>query len=290
MVPLSRRLLLLSAASLAGGAARAQTGAAQPPLAERFAALERRHGGRLGIAVLDTASGGVIAQRGGERFAMCSTHKMLSAAFALWRVDHGQESLSRRIVYSAGDLVTYSPATERHAGKGMSVAQICEAAIMLSDNTAANLLFASFGGPASLTGFVRALGDDVTCSDRIEPDLNEAAPGDPRDTTTPLAMAATMQKLLVGEALSQTSRAQLTQWLIDNKTGDERLRAGLPKDWRIGDKTGTGEANTTNDVAILWPPGRAPLIVTVFYAEANADLAQRNAIIADCARAIAAAG
>ena len=286
---LSRRLLLISATAFAGGAARAQTGAAPAALAERFAALEKRHGGRLGVAVLDTASQRVIARRGGERFAMCSTHKLLSAAFALWRVDHGQESLSRRIAYSGSDLVTYSPVTEKYAGKGMSVAQICEAAITLSDNTAANLLFASFGGPAGLTSFVRALGDDVTRSDRIETELNEAAPGDPRDTTTPLAMAATMLKLLVGEALSQTSRAQLTQWLIDNRTGDERLRAGLPKDWRIGDKTGTGERNTTNDVAIVWPPNRAPLIVTVFYGEADADLAQRNAVIADAARAIAAA-
>jgi beta-lactamase class A len=287
---ISRRLVLASLAAFAGGAARAQTGAGNASLADRFAALEKRHGGRLGITVLDTVSQNAISQRGGERFAMCSTHKLLSAAFALWRVDHGQESLSRRIVYEARDLVTYSPATEKHAGKGLSVAQICEAAVTLSDNTAANLLFASFGGPAGLTGFVRALGDDVTRSDRMETELNEAAPGDPRDTSTPLAMAATMRKLLVGEALSQTSRAQLAQWLIDNKTGDERLRAGLPNDWRIGDKTGTGERNTTNDVAIVWPPGRAPLIVTVFYAEADASLAQRNAIIADAARAIAEAG
>lgn len=289
MALLSRRLLLTSLAAVAGGAARAQTGGATAALAERFAALERRHGGRLGIAVLNTATQAMIAQRGGERFAMCSTHKLLSAAFVLWRVDRGQENLSRRVSYGASDLVTYSPVTEKHAGQGMTLAQICDAAITLSDNTAANLLFASFGGPAGLTNFLRLLGDDVTRADRIETALNEATPGDPRDTTTPLAMAATMQKLLVGDALSQAARGQLVQWLIDNKTGDARLRAGLPKDWRIGDKTGTGEHNTTNDVAIVWPPRREPLIVTVFYAEANADLAERNAVIADAARAIAAA-
>ncbi len=218
---------------------------------------------------------------------MCSTHKMLSAAFALWRVERGEESLSRVIRYSKNDLVTYSPVTEKHAGAGMSVGDLCAAAMTLSDNTAANLLFASFGGPAGLTTFLRSLGDDVTRSDRIELALNEATPGDPRDTSTPTAFARTMRKLVLGDALNAASRAQLAQWLIDNRTGDDRLRAGVPKDWRVGDKTGTGDHNTTNDVAIFWRPDGAPLIAVVFYAEANAPLAQRNAVIADVARIIA---
>lgn len=277
---LSRRSFVVGASALTASGARAQAGT----LATRIAALERRHAGRLGVALIDTGADSEQAHRGDERFAMCSTHKLLSAGFALWRADRGEENMSRRIAYTKGDLVTYSPVTEKHAGAGMTVSDLCAAAITLSDNTAANLLFASFGGPAGLTKFVRLLGDDVTRSDRIELALNEATPGDPRDTSTPLAFARTMNKLLLGDALSAAARKQLTQWLIDNTTGDERLRAGVPKDWRVGDKTGTGEHNTTNDVAILWRPDRAPLIVVVFYAEADAPLKQRNAIIADVGR------
>ena len=280
---LSRRSFLASASALAASGALAQGDA----FTSRIAALEARHGGRLGVAVIDAARNSERAHRGDDRFAMCSTHKMLSAAFALWRAQRGEENLSRVIPYAKSDLVTYSPVTEKHVGAGMSVKDLCAAAITLSDNTAANLLFASFGGPAGLTNFLRLLGDDVTRCDRIEPALNEATPGDPRDTSTPLAFARTMQKLLLGDALNASSQAQLAQWLIDNKTGDERLRAGVPKDWRVGDKTGTGEHNTTNDVAIFWRTDRAPLIVTVFYAQANAPLAQRNAVIADVARAVA---
>lgn len=284
----TRRLFLAGAAVLATGGARAKF--ASPFPASPFEALEQRHGGRLGVALLDANANLLAAHRGDDRFAMCSTHKLLSAAFALHRVERGEESLSRRILYTKDDLVTWSPVTEKHAGEGMTVGEICAAAMTLSDNTAANLLFASFGGPAGLTGFVRSLGDEITRSDRLETALNEAAPGDPRDTSTPLAFARTMQRLLLGDALSQTSRGALTKWLIDNKTGDDRLRAGLPKDWRIGDKTGTGERNATNDVAIVWPPGREPMIVTVFYAEADAPLDRRNAVVSEVARLIALMG
>ncbi|MFN3891698.1 MAG: class A beta-lactamase [Beijerinckiaceae bacterium] len=280
---ISRRSFVTSISTVAAAGALAHADG----FATRMAALERRHGGRLGAALIDTGSNDEQAHRGDERFAMCSTHKLLSAAFALWRAERGEENLSRVVRYSKSDLVTYSPVTEKHVDKGMSVGDLCAAAMTLSDNTAANLLFASFGGPAGLTKFVRALGDHVTRSDRIELALNEAAPGDPRDTSTPLAFARTMRKLLLQDELNATSQQRLAQWLIDNKTGDERLRAGVPKDWRVGDKTGTGKHNTTNDVAILWPPDRAPLIVTVFYAEADAPLAKRNAVIADVGRTVA---
>ncbi|MDP2357865.1 MAG: class A beta-lactamase [Beijerinckiaceae bacterium] len=284
MITLSRRHFLVSACALASGGAQAQA----ETFTQRCALLEGRHGGRLGVTIIDTATNQEHAHRGDDRFAMCSTHKLLSASFALWRAERGEENMSRRVAYSKSDLVTWSPVTEKFTDAGMSVSQLCAAAMTLSDNTAANLLFASFGGPAGLTKFVRALGDYVTRSDRIEPELNEATPGDLRDTSTPRAFARTMRKLLVEDGLSASSRAQLTQWLLDNKTGDDRLRAGLPTDWRVGDKTGTGEHNTTNDVAILWPPDRAPLIAVVFYAEADATLAQRNAILANVARIIPA--
>jgi beta-lactamase class A len=245
-------------------------------------ALERRHGGRLGVAILAGTNG--ISRRGDERFALCSTFKFLAAAFVLARVDRGEESLSRRLVYSKNDLVTYSPTTEKHVESGLTIGEICEAAMILSDNTAGNLLLDSFGGPAGLTSFARSLGDTVTRLDRRETELNEATPGDPRDTTTPLAMLDMLRKTVLGNTLSASSREQLIVWLVGNKTGDKRLRAGIPKSWRVGDKTGSGSNNATNDIAVIWPPDRAPILVTAYYAEARATDDERNAVLAEVGR------
>jgi beta-lactamase class A len=257
---------------------------AESELQRGLAALERKHGGRLGVAVLDSASSKLITQRGNERFALCSTFKFLAAAFVLMRVDHRQESLTRRVVYSKNDLVTYSPTTEKHVESGLTVGEICEAAMVLSDNTAGNLLLDSFGGPAGLTSFMRSLGDTVSRLDRRETELNEATPGDPRDTTTPLAMLDMLRKIVLGSVLSASSREQLTAWLVANKTGSKRLRAGVPQGWRVGDKTGSGSNNATNDIAVIWPPDRAPILVTAYYAEARATDDERNAILAEVGR------
>jgi beta-lactamase class A len=219
---------------------------------------------------------------------MCSTFKVLAAARVLTRVDHGEESLHRRIVYSKEHVVTYSPETEKHAGEeGMTLGEICKAALTLSDNTAGNLMLESFGGPPEVTRFARTLGDDVTQLDRMETALNEAKTGDPRDTTTPAAMLGNLQKIVLGDALSAKSRDQMTAWMTANKTGDKRLRAGLPKDWRVGDKTGAGDNATTNDIAVIWPPGRGPLVVTVYFAESPAPTDARNAVIAEVGRLVA---
>jgi beta-lactamase class A len=251
----------------------------------RLVDLERRHGGRLGVAILDEGNGHRIVHRADERFALCSTFKFLAAAHVLARVDRKEERLDRRVVFGSNDLVTYSPVTkDRVGGSGMTMAEICAAAITLSDNTAGNLLLESFGGPAGLTAYLRILGDQTTRLDRIETALNEATPGDPRDTTTPGAMLETTRRLVLGEALSPASRDQLAAWLIANKTGDKRLRAGLPKGWRVGDKTGTGENGAVNDVAVAWPPTRAPIVLSVYYAESTIAPDARNAVIAEVAR------
>ncbi|MDH0748644.1 class A beta-lactamase [Pseudomonas sp. GD03842] len=251
-------------------------------LERQLAALERRHGGRLGVAMLDTGNQRLIAHRADERFAMCSTFKALAAAYVLARVDRGEEDLSRRVVYGPEQLVPYSPVTQKHTGEGgLSVGSICEAAVTLSDNTAANLLLDSFGGPQGLTDWLRRAGDPVTRLDRREPTLNENRPGDVRDTTTPLAMLRTLQTLVLGEALSGASRDQLIAWLVSNTTGDQKLRAGLPAGWRVGDKTGSGSNNASNDIAIVWPPNRPPLIVTVYYSGSTADAGQVNALMAE---------
>lgn len=247
--------------------------------------LERRNGGRLGVAMLDTADGRRVVYRGDERFPMCSTFKFLAAALMLARIDRGEEQLDRRVVFSESDIVTYSPATKEYAGpNGMTVEAICAAAMTLSDNTAGNLMLASFGGPPGLTAFVRTLGDPVTRLDRIETALNEGTPGDPRDTTSPLAMLGTMHRLVAGDVLSAASRERLIGWLVANKTGDKRLRAGMPRSWRIGDKTGTGGNGSANDIAVAWPPGRAPVFVTVYYTGSTISDEARSAVIADAGR------
>jgi len=183
-----------------------------------------------------------------------------------------------------------SPVTkDRVDGAGMMLEELCEAAMIASDNTAGNLLLASLGGPPALTAYARSLGDTVTRLDRIEPDLNEAIPGDMRDTTSPAAMSSNLRILVLGDVLSAKSRDRLTGWLIGNKTGDRRLRAGLPSSWRVGDKTGSGEKGTTNDVGIIWPPERAPVIVSIYLTETAQTPAQRNATLAAVGRVIASA-
>ncbi|HET6432716.1 class A beta-lactamase [Dyella sp.] len=256
------------------------------PLVLRLQALERRHGGRLGVSVLDTGSGKRLSHRGDERFLMCSTFKLLAVAAVLARVDQGAERLDRPVIYGADVLLNYAPVTQRHVGPpGLHVEALCEAAIALSDNTAANLLLTSLGGPAAVTAFVRRLGDPLTRLDRTEPQLNVGAPGDVRDTTTPDAMLDTMRALLVdGDALSDRSRVRLLGWLRACSTGAQKLRAGLPAGWTAGDKTGSGSQGESNDVAIVFPPQRKPLLVTAYYAGSSADADGRNAVLAEVGR------
>jgi beta-lactamase class A len=278
--------LMASGLSVRPQAVRAS--AANQRLLDDIKRLESESGGRLGVCVLETATGVRHVHRGDERFPMCSTFKVLAAAATLARVDAGKEQLTRRITFTTSALVTYSPVTEKRVGgDGMTVAEICEAAMTWSDNTAANLLLAGLGGPQGVTGYARGLGDQATRLDRDEPSLNQALPEDARDTTTPNTMASSLQTLILGTtALSAASREQLTAWMIANKTGDTRLRAGLAKDWRVGDKTGTGDRGTSNDVAVVWPPNNAPIVMAVYLTGATVSAAQQNATIASVARAV----
>lgn len=283
-----RRFAAATAALLAGATAAAtHAAAAEDALAADLARIEAGSGGRMGVAVLDTRTGRRHGHRARERFPMCSTSKVLSCAALLARVDAGRDDLERRILYRPSDLVAYSPVTTAHAGRdGMTLAALCEAAITLSDNTAANLILARIGGPSGVTAFARGLGDPVTRLDRAETALNEATPGDPRDTTAPEAMAANLQALVLGARLSASSRERLTGWLLGCRTGGGKLRAGLPAGWRIGDKTGSGGHGSSNDVAVIWPPGRKPLIACVYLTETTAVLPARDACIADVGRAV----
>ncbi len=284
-------VLATAAAGLAGCAEPSrQHRAADKAFARELERIEQGVGGRLGVAVLDAGTGSGIDHRGEERFPMCSTFKLLLAAQVLHRAQQGEERLARRVHYARSQLVPYSPASEPRAGDGggMTVAQLCEAAVVLSDNTAANLLLEASGGPQALTQWLRASGDESTRLDRMEPELNEGLPGDERDTTTPLAMAQSMQRLLLGSVLDGYARALLQQWLVASRTGDRRLRAGMPGAWRVGGKTGTGERGTSNDAIIAWPsPQSAPLIVTGYLTECPAEAPQRDAALAAAGRAAA---
>jgi beta-lactamase class A len=227
-------------------------------------------GGRLGFCLLDTANGEIMGNRVDERFAMCSTFKLPLAAAILQETDRGKLKLDQWVSYSQADMVAFAPVTGKNLEKGgMTVLALAEAAQKFSDNPAANLLMKLIGGPVGLTAILRGWGDDITRLDRTEPEMNRVLPGDARDTTTPRAMAKTMQHFLLGDVLSPASRALLISWMIATETGAKRIRAGLPGDWRAGDKTGTANgshvSNKYNDVAITWPPGKAPFIITSYY-------------------------
>ncbi|WP_175918397.1 PEN family class A beta-lactamase, Bcc-type [Burkholderia pyrrocinia] len=298
-----RRTLLLAAATAplvltvtacASSQTAAPDEAAMPDVAVAAAAatlaqLERTAGGRLGVCAIDTASGRRVAHRADERFPFCSTFKAMLSAAVLAQSVARPGLLQQRVTYGKADLVNYSPVTEKHVGAGMTVAELCEATIQYSDNSAANLLMKLLGGPSAVTAYARSIGDDTFRLDRWETELNTALPGDLRDTTTPAAMAASMRVLTLGDALPAAQRAQLVTWLRGNKVGDKRIRAGVLAGWTVGDKTGTGDYGTTNDLGVVWSPSRAPIVLAVYYTQAHADARAKDDVIADVARVVVAA-
>ena len=271
-------VLLLAAAS---------TSIAQSEFENRVATIEARTGGRIGVAGLDTARSKHLDCRSEERFPMCSTFKFLAAAAVLKRVDEKQEKLDRFVPYDAKDILEYAPVTKAHLKEGgMTLGALCAAAIEQSDNTAGNLLLDAIGGPIGLTNFARTIGDKVTRLDRKEPELNSAIADDERDTTTPAAMLADMLQLLLGNTLSPSSRHQLEQWLQANQTGASMIRAGVPTSWIIGDKTGRGANGATNDIAIMRPPDRAPILLVIYSAGSTATANDRAAVLAEAAKIV----
>jgi beta-lactamase class A len=284
----TRRAVVLSLAAFSVSNLRTSTALAQltkPAIQAQVASLEARNGGRLGVFILDTASGESLERRADERFPLTSTFKFLAAAAVLKLIDAGDQRLDRLITYTEADIEPgYSPVTKRNVATGMTIADLCAAAVAVSDNTAGNLLLSLLGGPQGLTGFCRSLGDQVTRLDRTEPTLNSALPGDARDTTSPRAMAENLKRLLLGDVLTPASRQQLEAWLIDDKVGGKRLRAGIPTGWRIGDKTGSGENGTANIVGILWPTAHAPVLAAVYYTGSSAPREQLDAVHAEIGR------
>jgi beta-lactamase class A len=263
---------------------RAPASAAATSLPE-VRALEREHDATIGFHASRALVRGARAleHRATERAPIHSVFKALAAGAVLRDLDRRGEVLEKLVRYTSADLVDYSPVTEVNLERGMTVRELCDAAIRFSDNAAANLLLRELGGPGAITTFARSLGDCATRLDRWEPDLNEAAPGDPRDTTTPRAVAGSLSRLLVGEALTRPDRATLRDWMLRNTTSDARFRAGLPSGWRLADKTGSGE-RTYNDAGIAYPPHGRPLVIAAFVRLASPDTAASEAIHAELAR------
>ncbi|RBO87343.1 beta-lactamase class A [Nocardia puris] len=254
-------------------------------LAAEFAALETEFDARLGVYAIDTATGREIAHHADDRFAFASTHKALTAGALLER--NTLAELERVVTYTEADLLEHAPITEQRVATGMTLLELIDAAVRYSDNTAANLTMAELGGPQGFEDALRAIGDNVTESDRWEPDLSDYTPGDPRDTSTPRAMATSLRAYTLGDLLPPDRRATLVDLLVRNTTGDTTIRAGVPEDWIVGDKTGSANYGTRNDIALLWPQeGAAPIVVAIMSNRGQEDAARRDELVAGAARVV----
>ncbi|CAM3668927.1 RAHN family extended-spectrum class A beta-lactamase [Rahnella victoriana] len=273
-------LLAFSAASWA------QTASNMTSVQQQLAALEKDSGGRLGVMLINTADNSQIAYRADERFAMCSTSKFMAASAILKQSETQTELLTRRISLKKSDLVNYNPITEKHLDTGMTIGELAAAALQYSDNTAMNKLIEQLGGPQKVTAYARTLGDSTFRLDRTEPTLNTAIPGDDRDTTSPRAMALSLQHATLGTALAEPQRAQLVEWMKGNTTGAMSIRAGLPATWVVGDKTGSGDYGTTNDIAVIWPDNKAPLILITYFTQPEKDAKSRRDVLASAAKIV----
>ncbi len=282
-------LPLAACAGCTSGAPSAATSTAVNDLSSRLEEVERRYEGRLGVYVPASARSGAIAYRADERFAFCSTFKapLVAAVLHQYPTSH----LDTMVRFTRADVNSISPVTEQHVDTGLTVGQLCDAAIRYSDGTAANLLLTEVGGPTGFTDYLRRLGDNTSRLDQSEPELNRDAPNDTRDTTTPHAIALVFQQLLLGDALPPDKRTLLTDWMTRNTTGGKRIRAAFPADWKVADKTGSGDYGRANDVAVVWPPTGMPHVVAIYtdIVGGGYDAQPNEAFVADAARVVASA-
>ncbi|TDX94218.1 UNVERIFIED_CONTAM: beta-lactamase class A [Lysinibacillus xylanilyticus] len=251
---------------------------------DKFEQLEKKYDARLGVYAIDTGTKKTVEFREDERFAYTSTFKALAAGAVLQQ--NSIEELNKIVTYTSDDLVTYSPITEKYVDTGMTLKDISEAAIRYSDNTAGNLLFKELGGPEGFETSLKKLGDQVTNAERIETGLNEAVPGETRDTSTPKALANDLQAYALGEVLTHEKQTMLVDWLKRNTTGDNLIRAGVPKGWEVGDKTGGGGYGTRNDIAIVWPPNREPIVIAILSSRDKQDATYNDELIAQASEVV----
>ncbi|EMY7604006.1 FONA family class A beta-lactamase, partial [Escherichia coli] len=259
---------------------------AKANIQQQLSELEKTSGGRLGVALIDTADNSQILYRGDERFPMCSTSKVMAVSALLKQSEMDKNLLAKRMEIKQSDLVNYNPIAEKHLDTGMTLAELSAAAIQYSDNTAMNKILEHLGGPAKVTEYARTIGDKTFRLDRTEPTLNTAIPSDKRDTTSPLAMAKSLQTLTLGKALGEPQRAQLVEWMKGNTTGGASIRAGLPATWVVGDKTGSGDYGTTNDIAVIWPANHAPLVLVTYFTQPQQNAEARKDVLAAAAKIV----
>ncbi len=255
-------------------------------IGKKLAELEKSTGGRLGVVLINTADNSQIVYRGDKRFPMCSTSKVMAASAILKQSETQTGLLNQRVEIKKSDLVNYNPITEKHLDGGMTIAELTDATLRYSDNTAMNKLIALLGGPAKVTQFARSIGDKTFRLDRTEPTLNTAIPGDERDTTTPAAMAKTLQNLTLDTALAEPQRKQLVEWMKKNTTGGASIRAGLPTTWTVADKTGSGSYGTTNDIAVIWPANQPPVVLVTYFTQPQKEAKSRNDVLAAAAKIV----
>jgi len=301
MIPATRRsavlaLPLVLVTALLGGCGAAQNSPNSAPMSavavtapdtRQFPEIERRFGARLGVYAIDTGTGRTVTHRADERFAHASTFKALLAAVLLRRLTDAD--LRRVVRYTEADLLEYAPITSQHVTTGMTVDALIAAAVQYSDNTAANLLLEEVGGPQGLQRELRRVKDRITNTNRIEPALNEATPGDKRDTSTPRQLGQDLRTYVLGDVLPTARRQKLTDLLIGNTTGGPYIRAGVPSGWRVGDKTGSGGYGTRNDIAVVWPPTGQPLIIAVQSDRGVPGAPSDDALIAEATKAVISA-
>ncbi|MFC4298426.1 class A beta-lactamase [Castellaniella hirudinis] len=281
-------ILLCIAALGAGGCSHAAS-AADDGILAKAREIETRLDARVGLAIQDTGNGRSWRYRADERFPMMSTFKTLACGALLHQADEGRIDLETAVQVTQADLVPYAPVSKAWVGQRVGLRDLCAATMRTSDNVAANKVLEHIGGPQAVTAFVRGVGDRVTRLDRYEPDLNEGTPGDARDTTSPATMANTLRALVLDRVLSAASKAQLTEWLIGNEVGGPLLRAGIPRAWRIGDRTGAGGHGSRGVIAVMWPPAHAPIVAAIYITDTEASMDERNAAIAELGAALAEA-
>ncbi|WP_304454828.1 class A beta-lactamase [Nocardiopsis sp. YSL2] len=296
-----KALAALAALALAPLAACSTPGAAETPAPSAsptasasagaaeadFARLEEEFDARLGVYALDTGSGEAVEYRAEERFAFASTIKV--ALFGALLEQTTPEELEKEVTITEDDLVNWNPITEQHVGEEMSLLELGDAALRYSDNAATNLLLEELGGPDALDAALEEIGDDVTSVDRSEPGLNEAAPGDERDTSTPRAMATTLEAFTLGDVLPEDDSEILTEMMRGNTTGDDLIRAGVPDGWEVGDRTGAGGYGTRNAIAVVWPPEDDPIVLVVMSGRDQEDAEYDDALIAQATEVVVGA-
>ncbi|OWT47802.1 class A beta-lactamase BlaIII [Bacillus sp. K2I17] len=251
---------------------------------DSFAKLEKEYNAKLGIYALDTGTNQTVSYHANDRFAFASTSKSLAAG-ALLR-QNSIEALDERITYKREDLSNYNPITEKHLDTGMTLKELADASVRYSDSTAHNLILKKLGGPSAFEKILREIGDTVTNSERFEPELNEVNPGETHDTSTPEAIAKTLQSFTLGTVLPSEKRELLVDWMKRNTTGDKLIRAGVPKGWEVADKTGAGSYGTRNDIAIIWPPNKKPIVLAILSNHDKEDAEYDDKLIAEATKIV----